>query len=288
MKKKTDNTETIEAELPVPIAKIKEFQVDLVHIRKIVGEYSLLTVDGVKDHAGLKKLTSARQELKAIRIKVDKRRMELNSGLLNKMRSNNKAGKYIIGEFLPTELILRGREREIKNQKEEIRLEKKRAKMEKLQVRINALNKFEMPFELNAIEFLTDRQFAKLLAQAEIIFNERKVAKEQNAKKMAEETLKVINENIELKEKIKNTDLDLLSEFNSEINIPVENIPEPIEKAIEKYYWQKDENSDHFFIWHTENSINTKIAKTNDAEKADFLAKAANFFSKHYLKLDLK
>lgn len=200
--KKKNETEVLTDDLPVPVAKIKEFHVELAHIRKIVSEYALITVDGVKDHAGFKKLSGARKELKTMRVKVDARRKELNAGFLEKIRSNNKAGKFIIGELFPTELLLRTREKEILNQKEAIRLEKKRIKMERLQKRVEQLNAFEVAFVMAEVEEMTDQEFTEFLSRSEISFKERAIAKEQNAKKMAEEQAKLLQENAILRDKL--------------------------------------------------------------------------------------
>lgn len=43
----------------------------------------------------------------------------------------------------------------------------------------------------------------------------------------------------------------------------------------EKYSWQKVEDN-KYYVWHTEGDNKTLIAITDDAEKAHFLAKAAN------------
>lgn len=232
MKKKTEINGAEVIDLPVPVAKIKEFVVDISELHRMRDKYAILKVDGVKDHTGLKNVTEGRKELKYYRLKIDKRRKELNSDLLLKQRQNNTAAKFIIGELLPTELYLKAIERDIHNQKEEIRLEKKRLKMERLQKRVEQLNRFEVAFDMIEVQDMTDKEFTELLSRAEISFTERQAAKEQNAKKMAEENAKLLLENNMLVGKLKS--LDTTDAGNTLNIVVVDQIALPIENTIDK------------------------------------------------------
>lgn len=200
--KNKNNTAVIE----ISQQRVSKHNLTLSRINIIKEHSSTLTVNGVKDHAGLKKVVKTRRFIKRLRINVEVKRRELNADMLREIRENNFAARFIVNELKPSERHLGTIEKEIANEKLAIKLEKKRLKLERLQKRIDALAGFDVAVDIASIEDLTDEQFAILLDKVKFDHAAAKAKKEMEAQLLADENRRLLEENIQLKQSVAASD----------------------------------------------------------------------------------
>lgn len=213
--------------------RVSRHNLTLSRINVIKDHSSTLTVNGVKDHAGLRKVVKTRKFIKRIRLNVEARRREINADMLREIRENNFAARFIINELKPSEKYLNNIEKEIANEKEAIKLEKKRLELERLQKRIDALAGFDVAVNIADIKDISDQEFSILLEKSKIDYLERQAQKEADAKRLAEENNRLKEENKKLKESVEQSaanTVDVASSFNEVIPEPTTSItdtPQP-------------------------------------------------------------
>lgn len=205
---KTENNLLIE----INPARVVKYNMTMARVNLIKEHASWLSVDGVKDHKGLRKVVKTRKFIKSIRRTVEVRRKDLNADMLREMRENNFAARFIINELKPTEKFLNNIEKEIANEKTAIKLEKQRIALERLQKRIDALAGFDIAVDIASIKDLSDEQFAVLLTKTQIEYHERKVQKEIEAKKLSDDIQRLKDENALLKQAVPAPDLPVQAE----------------------------------------------------------------------------
>lgn len=200
--KTQNNTAVVE----ISQQRVSKHNLTLSRINIIKEHSSTLTVNGVKDHAGLKKVVRTRKFIKRLRINVEVKRRELNADMLREIRENNFAARFIVNELKPSEKNLGNIEKEIANEKLAIKLEKKRQKLERLQKRIDALAGFAVAVDIASIEDLSEEEFNALLVKTQFDYEVRKKQKEFETKQLADENKRLLEENIQLKQSVAASD----------------------------------------------------------------------------------
>lgn len=185
--------------IEIPETRIVKHGLTLSRINIIKEHSSKLSVAGVKDHEGLKKVTKTRKFIKKLRLGVEIKRKHLNADMLREMRENNFAARFIINELKPSEKYLGNIEKQIANEKEAIRLEKKRIALEKLQKRIDALAPYNVAVDIASIKDLTDEQFTNLLDKVKFDHAAEESRKQMQANLLADQNKALLEENIKLK-----------------------------------------------------------------------------------------
>jgi len=128
----------------------KEFEMELTNslkrfnpidgeIERMKKEYSTLTINGVQDSEGLKVVHSARMEVKAKRLEVDKIRKDLVADANTWTKAVNNEARRIREQLEPIEADLQTKEDAIKAEKERIKAEEQRQRQEFITGRINQM-----------------------------------------------------------------------------------------------------------------------------------------------------
>ncbi|MCF2498361.1 hypothetical protein [Dyadobacter chenhuakuii] len=149
-----------------PITKVKT---EIARMRKA---FSGLKIKDVNDREGLLKVSTARKEVKAVRVQVEKERKVLVEDALKWQRQVNDAAKEITAELVEIEEPLQKLEDDIIAEKQRIKEEAARVRKEKIQSRCQVIAsiadvKFdgvsyklnEVSIEYNGIETLSDDAF---------------------------------------------------------------------------------------------------------------------------------
>ncbi|WP_051350112.1 hypothetical protein [Dyadobacter alkalitolerans] len=120
-----------------PITKVKT---EIARMRKA---FSGLKIKDVNDRHGLLKVSTARKEVKAVRVQVEKERKTLNEDALKWQRQVNEAAKEITSELIEIETPLQEMEDAIIDEKQRIKEEAERVRKEKIQNRAQVVTSFQ-------------------------------------------------------------------------------------------------------------------------------------------------
>lgn len=168
-------------------------------------EYLPLTIAGIDDKIGFKKVYEARQLVKKTRTGVLKYAGELKESALAWQRRVNAEKDRIVKKLEAIEGHLQAQEEAIAAAKEKIRQEEEKAKEAKIQARIDRLRPYGFTIDIIFLKTISDSDFEKVIAQAAEVKRqediaaaeqkrladerelEEKVAAELEAKKIAEE-----------------------------------------------------------------------------------------------------
>lgn len=188
--------DTPEVEKLAPITKVE------VEIARMRNEYSGLTIAGVDDREGFNKVSTARKEVKAVRVQVEKERKALVDDAVKWQRQVNEVAKGITAQLEEIETPLEEMEKAHLAEKERIKQEAERLRKEKIQNRCQVissvsgttfngvaytLGKFKIEF--SAIETLSDDDFQSKVEELEVeyqIILEERLAAERAAKEEAD------------------------------------------------------------------------------------------------------
>lgn len=119
-----------------PITKVKT---EIARMRKA---FSDLKIKDVNDRDGLLKVSTARKEVKAVRVQVEKERKTLNEDALKWQRQVNEAAKEITSELIEIETPLQEMEDAIIAEKQRIKEEFEAKRKEKIQNRAQVVTSF--------------------------------------------------------------------------------------------------------------------------------------------------
>lgn len=156
---------------------------DIESIKKTVTTFSLMTIDGIDDKAGLKAVRDARLSLRKIRVAIDKRRAELKADSLAYGRRVDEIAKELTALVEPTEKLLDSRETEVEN-------EIKAIAAAKLKDRMDRLAEYRSVIPATTIEAMDDATFAECLEWARKNYEDARAAEkllaEAEANRVAE------------------------------------------------------------------------------------------------------
>lgn len=116
-----------------PITKVES------EIARMRTDYSGLTISGVDDKAGFAKVVSARKDVKAVRVHVEKERKALVDDAVKWQRQVNEAAKGITNQLVEIEGPLQKLEDDYLAEKERIKQEAERLRKEKIQNRVQVI-----------------------------------------------------------------------------------------------------------------------------------------------------
>lgn len=182
---------------------VKQFNITDAAIEKMKKEYLSLSIDGLDDKDGYKKVHEARMDVKSKRVEVDKMRKDLNSDALAYQRAVNGEAKRITELLEPIEAHLTAEEKKIDDEKERLKAEAERKEQEKLQGRVAKLVSLGCVFDgekyqlgdnkatVTQIKQASDETFSNFLnaVQGEADKIAAKKAEEEAARKAEEERI---------------------------------------------------------------------------------------------------
>lgn len=125
--------EVPEVEKLAPITKV---ETEIARMRK---EYSGLTISGQSDKEGFARVVSARKDVKAVRVQVEKERKALVDDAVKWQQQVNEAARGIKEKLVAIEEPLQKLEDEYLAEKERIKQEAERQRKEKIQNRVQVI-----------------------------------------------------------------------------------------------------------------------------------------------------
>jgi hypothetical protein len=195
-------------------AEVAKFDIARSWISGKKEEYSTLTVNGVEDKEGLKKITEAWQEIKGKRFAVRDKHEELKAGYLIVGRAIDKEKNELTALLKEIEDPLKAQIERIENEKEQIRQQKDKEAQERIQARVVELldngvklvGNFYTIGETVSVDISTIRDFDEVAyadflgrvkkENAALVAAEEKRIAEEKAEKEAQEKLAADNKRI--------------------------------------------------------------------------------------------
>lgn len=141
-------------------------------IAQLAAEYMPLKINGLDDRHGFSLVHSARMKVKAFRVAIEKKRVELKADALAYSREVDAAAKKMFALIEPIEAHLEAEEQAITDERARIKREAEEAKDRKRRERWAAMAACG-PYDMAAVEAMTDEQFAAELAKAQAAKAER-------------------------------------------------------------------------------------------------------------------
>jgi len=160
------------------------FQINTDAIKADVEMYSKMTISGIEDKEGFRRVREGRLLLKRVRTDIEKRRKDLKAGALEYGKKVDTVAKELTALVEPAEKILENRETEHTEALAKIEQQKLDERIEKL-----AAVRCQHPSSL--VKSMTEKQFEEFLATATTTYTTaieaERVAAEEKARKEAEE-----------------------------------------------------------------------------------------------------
>lgn len=163
------SVEVLELPVEASLAKINVFEAEIIRLET---NYKSLTIDGVTDKIGFKRVVEARKDAKSVRVAIDKKRKELNEDALAYQRKVNGEAKELTERVSVVEDTLEAMEKAHEAALAEIKAEADRVKKEKIQKRAQVITSFtgvqfngvsytlgEFSIEQSEVENLSDDAF---------------------------------------------------------------------------------------------------------------------------------
>ena len=183
---------------PTPPATYPIVQYDITEARvaELREKYEGLKIKGPTDKGGLALVRVGRLECKGIRVAIEKRRKQYNSGALDFTRTVNSKAKEATAPVLILETSLKAEEDRIKAEIAEIKAAKIREAEERLQSRVNLLQRFGKQVSLVNPKAMSDDEFQAAYdkAKAEHEAEQARLAQEEQDRKNKEEAERVERE----------------------------------------------------------------------------------------------
>lgn len=155
-------------------------------IAKLKEQYLPLVINGIDDKEGLKKVYAARQEVKRLRVSLEKYADELKEDALRWQKKVIAEKNRVINEFKIIEAHLQGEEDKIAEEKERIRIEAEKVEQARIQKRIDRLAEYGFAIDLSFIKIVSDDDFEKIVANAKAE-QEKELAAKAEAERLARE-----------------------------------------------------------------------------------------------------
>lgn len=235
-------TDTIEAPSINGLGVVK-FNITDSEIAKMKEEYLALTVNGLEDKTGLKRVYDARQIVKKTRVGIVKYANELKESALAWQRKVNSEKDRVVGELEAIEEHLQAEEDKIQAEKDHIAAEKEKQEQARLQERIDKLAKYGYGVDLILLKAATDAQFEATLENARIEFEKAEAIKIEEARLKKLEEEKLIAERKELEQlRVKQAEAQrIIDENNAKIRLEQEQKEAAIRAEQEKIEAEKRE-----------------------------------------------
>src|SRR6202008_4390419 len=159
--------------------------------QKIIDEkkaqYSALIISGIEDKEGYKAVDTARKDVKAIRVGVEKYCKNLRDEATKFSKSVIAEENKIVSSIEEIESSLQAKTDAIDAEKEKIRLEKENAEKARIQARVDALKQYNVIPDAIYIMSISDEIFEQELEKAKTEFEtEQKRHAEIEAERLAE------------------------------------------------------------------------------------------------------
>lgn len=172
--------------LEMPTMEIVKLNVTESEIARMEEEYAGLTVDGIEDKAGLKRVYESRQIVKKTRTSLVKYANELKEKALAWQRKVNTEKDRVVTRLEAIEAHLQSEEDRIEAEKRRIEQEAKDREAARIQARIDKLGAYGFQIEYAMITSINEATFERVLDNARVEF-EKDQAREAEEKRLADE-----------------------------------------------------------------------------------------------------
>ena len=136
-----------------------------------------LTIEGIEDKEGFKRVSDQRKTLKAERVSIQKQGKEMRDGLTNINRQITEKEKELVAIIEPIEKELLAEEKRIEDEKERLRQEEIAREEARIQKRIDALANYGFQIDYADIKSMSDETFDKYLEAAHIQYKREQFEK---------------------------------------------------------------------------------------------------------------
>lgn len=184
--------------LEIPSMEVVKLNVTDSEITRMEEEYMGLTVEGIEDKAGLKRVYESRQTVKKTRTGLIKFANELKEKALAWQRKVNAEKDRVVSRLEAIEAHLQGEEDRIEAEKERIRKEAEAKEAARIQARIDTLAAYGFQIEYATITMIDDATFQKVLENARVEHEKELARKAEEARLQAEEAARLKAEREEL------------------------------------------------------------------------------------------
>lgn len=189
--------------MEAPKMDVVKFNVTDAEITRMKEEYLPLTINGIEDKAGLKKVYESRQLVKKTRTALVKHADEMKETAIAWQKKVNVEKNRVVGELEAIEAHLQAEEDKIAAAKEEIRLAEEKAKQERIQSRIDRLAQYGYAIDINFLQSLADEQFENVVASAKVEYDKEQAAKAELERLQIEQEATEKREREALEQKLK-------------------------------------------------------------------------------------
>lgn len=201
---KNEEIATVE---PFIQTELEKFEIKEEDLTALVKASDGLTIAGVDDKEGYKKVHDARMAMKKKRVEIE----HAGKAMRAKATAFSKAVIARENKFVailePREIELQAMEDAIDDEKDRIRIAKEHEEDERIQKMSDALAAVGHAADFITLKGLTETQFADTLAEATAAYTKRKAEEEQERQRLAEENLKKEKEERERAEEQERTRL---------------------------------------------------------------------------------
>lgn len=169
--------------------ELEKFNVTDAAIAKMEQEFMPLSISGLEDKDGYKKVREARLVVKGKRVEVEKRRKELKEDSLKFGRAVDSEARRITALLEPIEQHLEVQQKAIDDEKERLAAEAQSKIQERLQYRVNVLSAYSTQYDVQEMMTMSDEDFAIKLEAAKEAF-EKEEERKLEEKRLVEEERK--------------------------------------------------------------------------------------------------
>lgn len=145
-------------------SRLEAFEEKKAKLSKLANTYAGLTIQGIEDKEGFKRLSDARKELKKHRLEISNQGKEIISSWNIVKNEISSKQEELINIIKPIEDKLYQKEQEIEKENEKIKLEQKLAEDKKVQAKVDAFAKVGAQISFIECKFMSDTEFERLLA----------------------------------------------------------------------------------------------------------------------------
>lgn len=186
--------------LEPPKMDIVKLNVTDTEIAKMKNDFMGLTINGIDDKIGFKKVYESRQQVKRTRVSIVKYADELKDQAVQWQKKVNGEKNRVVAELESIEDYLQAQETAVEEEKARIKAEAERKEQERIQARIDKLGVYGFKVDLNLLKGIDDASFEVVLNNARTEYLKAEEAKQEAIRLQKEEEARIIRERAELEE----------------------------------------------------------------------------------------
>jgi colicin import membrane protein len=172
--------------------ELKKFEVTDAAIAAMSKEFMALTIQGLDDREGYKRVKESRIFVKSKRVAVEKTRKELKEESLNFGRMVDAEAKRIFALLEPIESHLEAQETAIDKEKERIKAEEEAKAQAAINARVAILAGYGRQGDLMTVAMMPPDQFEAEVVKAKVEFEAEQARKAEEERRKKEESERLV------------------------------------------------------------------------------------------------